>query len=121
MDSRDIEKWRVELDSYANVEDGVEYWLARDLMEPMGYTRWENFAEVVKRAKVSCETNKTPVDSHFRDTTKMVTAGVAARAVKDYKLTRYACYLIAQNGDPNKPESHSHRRTSPCRHAVRSS
>lgn len=104
MDSRDIEKWRVELDSYANVEDGVEYWLARDLMEPMGYTRWENFAEVVKRAKVSCETNKTPVDSHFRDTTKMVTAGVAARAVKDYKLTRYACYLIAQNGDSNKPE-----------------
>ena len=104
MDSRDIEKWRVELDSYAHVEDGVEYWLARDLMEPMGYTRWENFAEVVKRAKVSCETNKTPVDSHFRDTTKMVTAGVAARAVKDYKLTRYACYLIAQNGDSNKPE-----------------
>lgn len=104
MDSRDIEKWRIELDSYANVEDGVEYWLARDLMEPMGYTRWENFAEVVKRAKVSCETNKTPVDSHFRDTTKMGTAGVAARAVKDYKLTRYACYLIAQNGDSNKPE-----------------
>ena len=52
MDSRDIEKWRVELDSYAHVEDGVEYWLARDLMEPMGYTRWENFAEVIKRAKV---------------------------------------------------------------------
>ena len=104
MDSRDIEKWRVELDSYANVEDGVEYWLARDLMEPMGYTRWENFAEVVKRAKVSCETNKTPVDSHFRDTTKMVTAGVAARAVKEYKLTRYACYLIAQNGDSRKPQ-----------------
>lgn len=73
MDSRDIEKWRVELDSCANVEEGVEYWLARDLMEPMGYTRWENFAEVVKRAKVSCETNKTPVDSHFRDTTKMIT------------------------------------------------
>ena len=104
MDSRDIEKWRVELDSYAHVEDGVEYWLARDLMEPMGYTRWENFAEVIKRAKVSCETNKTPVDSHFRDTTKMVTAGVAARAVKDYKLTRYACYLIAQNGDSRKPQ-----------------
>lgn len=104
MDSRDIEKWRVKLDSYARVENGVKYWLARDLMEPMGYTRWENFAEVVKRAKVSCESNKTPVDSHFRDTTKMVTAGVAARAVKDFKLTRYACYLIAQNGDSNKPE-----------------
>ena len=73
-------------------------------MEPMGYTRWENFAEVVKRATITCETNKTPVNSHFRDTTKMVTAGVAARAVKDFKLTRYACYLIAQNGDSNKPE-----------------
>ena len=104
MDSRDIEKWRIELDAYAHEENGIEYWLARDLMEPMGYTRWENFAEVVKRAKVSCETNKTSVDSHFRVTTKMVTAGVAARAVKDFKLTRYACYLIAQNGDPNKPE-----------------
>lgn len=58
MDSRDIEKWRVELDSYANVEDGVEYWLARDLMEPMGYTRWENFAEVVKRAKSRAKQTK---------------------------------------------------------------
>ena len=58
MDSRDIEKWRIELDSYANVEDGVEYWLARDLMEPMGYTRWENFAEVVKRQKSHAKQTK---------------------------------------------------------------
>ena len=58
MDSRDIEKWRVELDSYANVEDSVEYWLARDLMEPMGYTRWENFAEVVKGQKSRAKQTK---------------------------------------------------------------
>lgn len=50
MDSRDIEKWRVELDSYAHVEDGVEYWLARDLMEPLGYTQWRNFETAVKRS-----------------------------------------------------------------------
>lgn len=58
MDSRDIEKWRVKLDSYARVEDGVEYWLARDLMEPMGYTRWENFAEVVRGQKSRAKQTK---------------------------------------------------------------
>lgn len=104
MDSRDIEKWRVELDSYAHVEDGVEYWLARDLMEPLGYTQWRNFETAVKRSMASCDTNKMPVAAHFAEASKMVDAGIAKRAVKDYKLTRYACYLIAQNGDPNKPE-----------------
>lgn len=104
MDSRDIEKWRVELDSYAHVEDGVEYWLARDLMEPLGYTQWRNFETAVKRSMASCDTNKMPVASHFAEASKMVDAGIAKRAVKDYKLTRYACYLITQNGDPNKPE-----------------
>lgn len=104
MDSSDIEKWRVELDSYAHVEDGVEYWLARDLMEPLGYTQWRNFETAVKRSMASCDTNKMPVAAHFAEASKMVDAGIAKRAVKDYKLTRYACYLIAQNGDPNKPE-----------------
>ena len=104
MDSRDIEKWRVELDSYAHVEDGVEYWLARDLMEPLGYTQWRNFETAVKRSMASCDTNKMPVTAHFAEASKLVDAGIAKRAVKDYKLTRYACYLIAQNEDPNKPE-----------------
>ena len=104
MDSRDIEKWRVELDSYAHVEDGVEYWRARDLMEPLGYTQWRNFETAVKRSMASCDTNKMPVAAHFAEASKMVDAGIAKRTVKDYKLTRYACYLIAQNGDPNKPE-----------------
>ena len=63
MDSRDIEKWRVELDSYAHVEDGVEYWLARDLMEPLGYTQWRNFETAVKRSMASCDTNKMPAST----------------------------------------------------------
>lgn len=104
MDSRDIEKWRVELDSYAHVEDGVEYWLARDLMEPLGYTQWRNFETAIKRAMASCEVNEMPVVSYFAETSKIVPTGIGQKAVKDYKLTRYACYLIAQNGDPNKPE-----------------
>ncbi|WP_233502265.1 BRO family protein [Collinsella sp. TF09-1AT] len=104
MDSRDIEKWRVELDSYANVEDDVEYWLARELMEPLGYAQWRNFETAVKRAMVSCEVNEMPVASYFVETSKKVPTGIGQKAVKDYKLTRYACYLIAQNGDPNKPE-----------------
>ena len=102
MDSRDIEKWRVELDSYAHVEDGVEYWLARDLMEPLGYTQWRNFETAVKRSMASCGTNKMPVAAHFAEASKMVDAGIAKRAVKDYKLTRYACYLIAQKRRPKQ-------------------
>ena len=58
MDSRDIEKWRVELDSYANVEDGVEYWLARDLMEPMGYTRWETSPKLLRGQKSRAKQTK---------------------------------------------------------------
>lgn len=104
MDRRDIEKWRMKLDSYAHEENGVEYWLARDLMEPLGYTKWQNFEAAVKRSMASCDTNKMPVAAHFVETSKMVDADIAKRAVKDYKLTRYAYYLIAQNGDPNKPE-----------------
>ena len=104
MDSKEIEKRRSLFDEYSHEEDGVEYWLARDLMKPLGYTRWENFNEAVKRAMISCETAELPVESHFREVTKMVTGGVAARSVLDYKLTRYACYLIAQNGDPRKDE-----------------
>lgn len=76
MDSRDIEKWRVELDSYANVEDGVEYWLARDLMEPLGYAQWRNFETAIKRAMASCEVNEMPVVSYFVETSKIVPTGI---------------------------------------------
>lgn len=86
------------------MEDGVEYWLARDLMEPLGYAQWRNFETAIKRAMASCEVNEMPVASYFVETSKIVHTGIGQKAVKDYKLTRYACYLIAQNGDPNKPE-----------------
>ena len=105
MDSREIEKRRLIFDDYSQKdEDGVEYWLARDIMKPLGYSRWENFYEAIKRAMISCETAKTPVECHFREVTKMVKSGVASKPVNDFELTRFACYLIAQNGDPRKDE-----------------
>lgn len=104
LDCNVIKKRSTLFDEFAHEEDGVEFWYARDLMEPLGYARWENFDEAVKRAMVSCENNETPVDSQFREVTKMVKSGVASIPRKDYKLTRYACYLIAMNGDTRKPE-----------------
>lgn len=85
-------------------EDGVEYWLARELMPLLGYDRWENFINAINRALTACEVSKVSTDDHFRKTTKMVQAGIAPKPILDYQLTRYACYLIAQNGDPRKEE-----------------
>ena len=86
-------------------ETAVEYWRARDLMPLLGYTRWENFNNAIQRAMESCETSGVNVSDHFRDVTKMVPIGSGSeRPVADYMLTRYACYLIAQNGDPRKDE-----------------
>lgn len=106
MEKKDIERRKLVFDQYACIdEDGVEYWLARDIMKPLGYAQWRNFETAIKRAMVSCETVKTPVHNHFAEVSKMVDLGSGSvRDVKDYKLTRYACYLIAQNGDPRKDE-----------------
>lgn len=87
-------------------EDGeVEFWYARELQPLLGYSRWENFELVIKKAIIACENAGGNVENHFRDTTKMIRlAKNAERGVKEYILTRYACYLIAQNGDSRKNE-----------------
>lgn len=91
--------------TYQGDTENVEYWLARDLMTILGYERWENFDKAINRAMDSCRASEIPIENHFREVTKMVPLGSGAvRSVKDYMLTRYACYLIAQNGDPKKEE-----------------
>lgn len=83
---------------------GVECWSARQLQGIFGYGRWENFMNALQKAKKSCETAGETVSNHFRDITKMVELGSSSqREVEDIALTRYACYLVAQNGDPAKP------------------
>jgi DNA-damage-inducible protein D len=86
-------------------ENGVEYWLARDIQHLLGYTEWRNFVAVVNKAKTACEISNHTIADHFVDVTKMVELGSGSqRQVDDIMLTRYACYLIAQNGDPRKQE-----------------
>lgn len=86
-------------------ESGVEYWLARDLQHLLGYANWVNFLNVVSKAKTACEVSKHSVFDHFVDVSKMVDLGLGSqREIADLILTRYACYLVAQNGDPKKPE-----------------
>ncbi|MDD4847821.1 MAG: DNA damage-inducible protein D [Bacteroidales bacterium] len=86
-------------------KDKVEIWFARELQVVLGYARWENFVVAINRAVESCKTQNINVDDHFREVTKMVKLGSGAeRQVQDYMLTRFACYLIAQNGDPKKEE-----------------
>lgn len=83
--------------------NNVEFWTARQLQPIFGYSRWENFLNAIEKAKISCSTAGEKIENHFRDLTKMVEVGSGAkRSVEDVALTRYACYLIAQNGDPIK-------------------
>ncbi len=83
----------------------IECWSARDLQEILGYAKWDNFKRIIEKAKAACENAGIPVSDHFADVGKMVVLGSGAgRQIDDLALTRYACYLIAQNGDPAKSE-----------------
>lgn len=110
MDTQKIQQYKNSFDLIAkeikdDANNTIEVWYARELQQVLGYTRWENFVVAISRAIESCKTLKVNVDDHFREVTKMVLLGSGSqRKVQDFMLTRYACYLIAQNGDPKKEE-----------------
>ena len=86
-------------------ENGIEFWLARDLQHLLGYDEWRNFTAVINKAKTACEVYDHAISDHFVDVNKMVDLGSGSqREVDDIMLTRYACYLIAQNGNPRKQQ-----------------
>lgn len=102
-----------ELDSTINnlelakkkTKHGIDYWTGREIQEILGYLRWENFVNVINKARMACESTGVDPSDHFLDTTKEIRAGKGARLQKsDYFLTRYACYLVAMNGNTEKPE-----------------
>ena len=85
-------------------DSGVEFWSARELAPYLGYKRWENFLEVLEKAKQACKSSVGTILNDFRDVTKIVKAGFTEKPTQDIELTRYACYLVAQNGDSRKTE-----------------
>ena len=86
-------------------EDGIEYWLARNLQHLLGYAKWDNFLNAISKAKTACEVSGHQVSDHFADVGKTISMPKGAeKEIPEIMLTRYACYLIAQNGDPQKPE-----------------
>ena len=92
-------------EDFVHVQDGVEFWFARDVQYLLGYTEWRNFLKVVEKARESCKTANNPILDHFVDANKSIPVPKGGeKLIEDILLTRYACYLIAQNGDPRKEE-----------------
>lgn len=107
MDKQEISLLKSKFDELAHVDEstGIEFWYARELQAAFSYSQWRRFNEVIEKAKLSCNVSGNIVSNHFADVGKMVDLGSGAtREIADVKLTRYACYLIAQNGDPRKEE-----------------
>ena len=105
MEKKMIMNYKKRFDEIRHGENGLEFWYARGLMHVLDYSKWQNFENVLLKAKVACANNGIVVEDHFADASKMVILGSGAnREVEDYMLTRYACYLIAENGDPRKEQ-----------------
>ena len=105
MEKDTIKKLNKQFEDYAYEQDGTEYWLARELQELLDYTQWRNFENVISKAKIACENSGNAISDHFADVSKTIAMPKGAvKDVPDIMLTRYACYLIAQNGDPKKEQ-----------------
>lgn len=105
METQLITRLHADFEDHAHMQDGVEFWYARELQALLGYDEWRNFEKIIAKAKQACKASKQELFDHFVDVNKMIKlAKGAERTVSDYMLTRYACYLIAQNGDPHKEE-----------------
>ena len=105
MEKQLIVRLHKNFEDCAHEKDGVEFWYARELQGLLGYDKWGNFENVINKAKIACETAKQKVSDHFADAGKTIPMPKgASKEIADIMLTRYACYLIAQNGDPRKDE-----------------